>query len=63
MAHPVLLGRGLLDHPVGPFRGPASTAGLECFRTGPARRSRSPVRVATYEITDELLGRARRSLW
>ncbi|MFI1968748.1 GMC family oxidoreductase [Streptomyces cinnamoneus] len=45
MDHPVLLTWGLLDHPAGPFRGPGSTSGLECFRTGPARRDRAPFRV------------------
>ncbi|WP_414169991.1 GMC family oxidoreductase [Streptoverticillium reticulum] len=45
MDHPVLLTWGLLDEPVGPFRGPGSTSGLECFRTGPARRDRAPFRI------------------
>ncbi|MGW1071893.1 GMC family oxidoreductase [Streptomyces sp. NPDC002537] len=45
MDHPVLLTWGLLDRPVGPFRGPGSTSGLENFRTGPARRTRAPFRI------------------
>ncbi|MFE5870886.1 GMC family oxidoreductase [Streptomyces roseifaciens] len=45
MDHPVLLGWALAGHPVGPFRGPASTSGLESFRTGPARRERAPFRI------------------
>ncbi|MEU4212334.1 GMC family oxidoreductase [Streptomyces sp. NPDC026206] len=45
MDHPTLLTWGLLDHPVGPFRGPGSTSGLENFRTGPARRGRAPFRI------------------
>ncbi|RLU82996.1 glucose-methanol-choline oxidoreductase [Streptomyces griseocarneus] len=45
MDHPVLLTWGLLPGPTGPFRGPASTSGLEGFRTGPARRNRAPFRV------------------
>ncbi|MEU8582851.1 GMC family oxidoreductase [Streptomyces abikoensis] len=45
MDHPTLLTWGLLNRPVGPFRGPGSTSGLECFRTGPARRARAPFRV------------------
>lgn len=45
MDHPTLLTWGLLDRPVGPFRGPGSTSGLEGFRTGPARRARAPFRV------------------
>lgn len=45
MDHPTLLTWGLLDHPVGPFRGPGSTSGLEDFRAGPARRTRAPFRI------------------
>ncbi|MEU7133532.1 GMC family oxidoreductase [Streptomyces sp. NPDC046261] len=45
MDHPTLLTWGLLDHPVGPFRGPGSTSGLENFRAGPARRTRAPFRI------------------
>ncbi|MFE0046362.1 GMC family oxidoreductase [Streptomyces albireticuli] len=45
MDHPVLLTWGLMKHPVGPFRGPASTSGVESFRTGPARRRRAPFRI------------------
>lgn len=45
MDHPVLLTWGLMPEPVGPYRGPGSTSGLEGFRFGPARRSRAPFRV------------------
>ncbi|WP_405851368.1 GMC family oxidoreductase [Streptomyces sp. NBC_00090] len=45
MDHPVLLTWGLLPEPVGPYRGPGSTSGLEGFRFGPARRARAPFRV------------------
>ncbi|MFI1800285.1 GMC family oxidoreductase [Streptomyces sp. NPDC020379] len=45
MDHPVLLTWGLLPAPVGPFRGPASTSGLECFRSGRLRRDRAPFRI------------------
>lgn len=45
MDHPVLLTWGLLPDPVGPFRGPGSTAGIEAFRFGPSRRRRAPFRV------------------
>ncbi|MBT2382170.1 GMC oxidoreductase [Streptomyces sp. ISL-11] len=45
MDHPTLLTWGLMGHPVGPFRGPGSTAGLESFRSGPGRRTRAPFRI------------------
>ncbi|WP_245872203.1 GMC family oxidoreductase [Streptomyces alboverticillatus] len=45
MDHPMLLAWGLMDQPVGPFRGPGSTSGLESFRTGPARGDRAPFRI------------------
>ncbi|SES05372.1 Choline dehydrogenase [Streptomyces sp. yr375] len=45
MDHPVLLTWGLMPEPIGPYRGPGSTSGLEGFRFGPARRSRAPFRV------------------
>ncbi|GGR27915.1 GMC family oxidoreductase [Streptomyces netropsis] len=45
MDHPVLLTWGLMNHPVGPFRGPGSTSGLEGFRTGAGRRTRAPFRI------------------
>ncbi|SDG61403.1 Choline dehydrogenase [Lentzea fradiae] len=45
MGHPVLLTWALMPHPVGPFRGPGSTTGIEAFRTGPERAARAPFRV------------------
>ncbi len=45
MDHPVLLTHGLMPHPVGPYRGPGSTSGLEGFRFGPARRRRAAFRI------------------
>ncbi|MFD5087855.1 GMC family oxidoreductase [Kitasatospora sp. NPDC058406] len=45
MDHPALLTWGLMPEPVGPYRGPGSTSGLESFRFGPARRRRAPYRV------------------
>ncbi|WP_354644814.1 GMC family oxidoreductase [Kitasatospora camelliae] len=45
MDHPVLLTWGLMPRPVGPYRGPGSTAGLEAFRFGAARARRAPFRV------------------
>lgn len=45
MDHPVLLTWGLMPEPIGPYRGPGSTSGLEGFRFGPARRSRAPFRI------------------
>ena len=45
MDHPVLLTHGLMPQPVGPYRGPGSTSGLEGFRFGPARRHRAAFRI------------------
>ncbi|MER7843984.1 GMC family oxidoreductase [Kitasatospora sp. NPDC096077] len=45
MDHPVLLTWGLMPGPVGPYRGPGSTSGLEAFRFGGARRRRAPFRI------------------
>ncbi|MFF2142449.1 GMC family oxidoreductase [Kitasatospora sp. NPDC058190] len=45
MDHPALLTWGLMPRPVGPYRGPGSTSGLEAFRFGPARRNRAPFRI------------------
>lgn len=45
MGHPVLLTWGLMPHPIGPFRGPGSTTGIETFRSGPERRERAPFRI------------------
>ncbi|WP_045700246.1 GMC family oxidoreductase [Streptomyces rubellomurinus] len=45
MDHPALLTWGLMPRPVGPYRGPGSTSGLEAFRFGPARGRRAPFRI------------------
>ncbi|MFG3053987.1 GMC family oxidoreductase [Kitasatospora sp. NPDC048239] len=45
MDHPALLTWGLMPGPVGPYRGPGSTSGLEAFRFGPARARRAPFRI------------------
>ncbi|MER7766627.1 GMC family oxidoreductase [Kitasatospora sp. NPDC096140] len=45
MDHPALLTWGLMPRPVGPFRGPGSTSGLEAFRFGPGRGHRAPFRI------------------
>ncbi|MEU0990021.1 GMC family oxidoreductase [Streptomyces sp. NPDC005953] len=45
MDHPVLLTWGLLPEPIGPYRGPGSTSGLEGFRFGPVRGVRAPFRI------------------
>ncbi|MFD5830900.1 GMC family oxidoreductase [Lentzea sp. NPDC060358] len=45
MGHPVLLTWALMPHPVGPFRGPGSTTGIEAFRSGPERAVRAPFRI------------------
>ncbi|MCX2947320.1 GMC family oxidoreductase [Lentzea sp. NEAU-D7] len=45
MGHPVLLTWGLMPQPIGPFRGPGSTTGIETFRSGPERRVRAPFRI------------------
>ncbi|MET8624264.1 GMC family oxidoreductase [Kitasatospora sp. NPDC004669] len=45
MDHPALLTWGLMPRPVGPYRGPGSTSGLETFRFGGARRRRAPFRI------------------
>ncbi|MBV2155343.1 GMC family oxidoreductase [Kitasatospora sp. SUK 42] len=45
MDHPALLTWGLMPRPVGPYRGPGSTSGLEAFRFGPSRRHRAPFRI------------------
>ncbi|MFI6154692.1 GMC family oxidoreductase [Kitasatospora sp. NPDC051170] len=45
MDHPALLTWGLMPRPVGPYRGPGSTSGLEAFRFGPAREHRAPFRI------------------
>lgn len=45
MDHPALLTWGLTREPIGPYRGPGSTSGIEGFRFGPARRHRAPFRV------------------
>jgi choline dehydrogenase-like flavoprotein len=48
MDHPTVLAWALSaagDGPIGPFRGPGHTSGLECFRFGDARRKRAPFRI------------------
>jgi choline dehydrogenase-like flavoprotein len=45
MDHPALLTWGLASRPIGPYRGPGSTSGIEAFRFGRARRERAPFRV------------------
>ena len=45
MDHPALLTWALMPHPVGPFRGPGSTTGIEAFRCGPERARRAPFRI------------------
>jgi choline dehydrogenase-like flavoprotein len=47
MDHPTLLAWAEMpkDDPIGAFRGPGHTSGLECFRTGPGRRDRAPFRI------------------
>ncbi|MBV6699761.1 GMC family oxidoreductase [Kitasatospora aureofaciens] len=45
MDHPALLTWGLMPRPVGPYRGPGSTSGLEAFRFGPGRELRAPFRI------------------
>ncbi|MDH6122319.1 choline dehydrogenase-like flavoprotein [Kitasatospora sp. GAS204A] len=45
MDHPVLLTWGLMPQPIGAYRGPGSTSGLEGFRFGPTRADRAPFRI------------------
>lgn len=45
MDHPVLLTWGLMPRPIGAYRGPGSTSGLEGFRFGPERAARAPFRI------------------
>ena len=47
MDHPTLLAWAEMpaNDPVGAFRGPGHTSGLECFRTGQGRRKRAPFRI------------------
>ncbi|MFI6094548.1 GMC family oxidoreductase [Lentzea sp. NPDC051213] len=45
MDHPTLLTWALMPEPIGPFRGPGSTTGIEAFRCGPQRCTRAPFRV------------------
>lgn len=45
MDHPVMLTWGLADRPLGAFRGPGSTSGIETLRTGAFRRRRAAFRV------------------
>ncbi|WP_026401542.1 GMC family oxidoreductase [Actinomadura rifamycini] len=48
MDHPTMLAWALgaeADGPVGPYRGPGHTSGVEVFRFGDARRARAPFRI------------------
>ncbi|MFI0977174.1 GMC oxidoreductase [Streptomyces sp. NPDC021093] len=47
MDHPTLLSWAEMpaNDPIGAFRGPGHTSGLECFRTGPGRLARAPFRI------------------
>ena len=45
MDHPFLLSWGLAPEPVGPFRGPGATSGIESLRDGAFRRDRAACRV------------------
>ncbi|OLT16571.1 hypothetical protein BJF79_18295 [Actinomadura sp. CNU-125] len=48
MDHPTMLAWALsaeADGPVGPYRGPGHTSGVEVFRFGPERRDRAPFRI------------------
>jgi choline dehydrogenase-like flavoprotein len=45
MDHPALLTWALAPEPVGAYRGPGSTAGIEGFRFGSQRRARAPFRI------------------
>ncbi|MEC2074269.1 GMC family oxidoreductase [Alkalihalophilus marmarensis] len=45
MDHPFLLNWGLAPKPLGPFRGPGSTSGIESLRSGKFRSTQSPFRI------------------
>jgi choline dehydrogenase-like flavoprotein len=45
MDHPFLLFWGRAPEPIGPYRGPSSTAGIEVLRDGPFRKDRAAFRV------------------
>jgi choline dehydrogenase-like flavoprotein len=45
MDHPVLPTWGLAGEPLGTFRGPGSTSGIETLRSGAFRRRRAPFRI------------------
>ena len=45
MDHPFLLSWGLADEPLGTFRGPGSTSGIETLRDGPYRADHAAFRV------------------
>nr|BAM98987.1 putative glucose-methanol-choline oxidoreductase [Streptosporangium amethystogenes] len=45
MDHPALLTWGLMPEPIGPYRGPNSTSGIESFRFGATRGVRAPFRI------------------
>ncbi len=44
MDHPMLVSWGLMPEPVGAYRGPLATSGIESFRDGDFRRTRSAFR-------------------
>jgi glucose dehydrogenase len=45
MDHPMLVSWGLMPEPVGAYRGPLATSGIEVFRDGAFRQTRSAFRV------------------
>ncbi|MCW2539394.1 MAG: glucose-methanol-choline oxidoreductase [Frankiales bacterium] len=45
MDHPSIYGWGLASHPVGPYRGPLSTSGIDDLRGGPFRARHAALRV------------------
>ncbi|MCV2870674.1 GMC family oxidoreductase [Defluviimonas sp. WL0050] len=45
MDHPYMMAWGLAEHPIGPFRGPQSTAGIESFRDGKFRDQKAAFRL------------------
>ncbi len=45
MDHPVLVTWGRMPESIGAFRGPMSTASIDCFRDGPWRSRHSPFRI------------------
>jgi glucose dehydrogenase len=45
MDHPMLVSWGLMPEPIGAYRGPLTTSGIEAFRDGAFRRARSAFRM------------------